>query len=113
MDTNNAMAQSILATAARIDASVSAPLPAMVLASPEGGTPVTGGFLSAMHAAVLSVDAKDQRAAEKVADVDSGRSDDMVGAMLASQEASLSFSLLMQVRNKVMGAMEDVIKLQV
>eukprot|EP01034_Spumella_vulgaris_P035557 gene35557-43840_t len=41
-------------------------------------------------------------AAQKMADVDAGRSDDLVGAMLSSQEASLSFSMLMQVRNKVM-----------
>jgi hypothetical protein len=32
-------------------------------------------------------------------------SDDLVGAMLSSQEASLSFSMLMQVRNKVMGGL--------
>jgi len=46
-----------------------------------------------------------------MSDVDSGKSDDMVGAMLASQEASLSFSMLMQVRNKVMGAVDELIKL--
>jgi flagellar hook-basal body complex protein FliE len=31
--------------------------------------------------------------------------------MLSSQEASLSFSMLMQVRNKVMGAIDDLVKL--
>ena len=48
-----------------------------------------------------------------MAAVDAGRSDDLVGAMLSSQEASLSFSMLMQVRNKVMGAVDEVVKLQV
>lgn len=47
-----------------------------------------------------------------MADVDSGKSDDLVGAMLMSQEASLSFSMLMQVRNKVVGAVDDLIKMQ-
>jgi flagellar hook-basal body complex protein FliE len=46
-----------------------------------------------------------------MADVDSGKSDDLVGAMLASQEAGLSFSMLMQVRNKVMGGLDELIKL--
>jgi len=69
-------------------------------------------FSDAMKAAIHSVDAKDQAAADKMAAVESGRSDDLVGAMLSSQEASLSFSMLMQVRNKVVGAVDEIIKLQ-
>jgi flagellar hook-basal body complex protein FliE len=72
---------------------------------------VSHGFSSYLGEALHSVNDKDRVAAEKMADVDSGRSDDLVGAMLASQEASLSFSMLMQVRNKVMGAVEELIKL--
>ena len=71
----------------------------------------TGGFIQSLHEAVRGVDAQDRAAADKMADVDSGRSDDLVGAMLASQQASLSFSMLMQVRNKVMGAVDEIIKL--
>lgn len=70
-------------------------------------------FADALKNAVHSVDAKEHVAADKMAAVDSGRSDDLVGAMLSSQEASLSFSMLMQVRNKVMGAVDELIKLQV
>jgi flagellar hook-basal body complex protein FliE len=70
-----------------------------------------GSFAQAMMNAVSEVNAADKAAGEKMADVDAGRSDDLVGAMLASQEASLSFSMLMQVRNKVMGAVDDLIKL--
>ena len=69
------------------------------------------GFASLFARAVHSVDAQDRAAAEKMAAVDAGRSDDLVGAMLASQQASLSFSMLMQARNKIVGAMEDLIKL--
>ena len=64
-----------------------------------------------MKDAINNVNQGDQMAAQKVSDVDSGKSDDLVGAMLASQEASLSFSMLMQVRNKVMGAVDELIKL--
>jgi flagellar hook-basal body complex protein FliE len=32
---------------------------------------------------------------------------------LSSQQANLSFSMLMQVRNKVMGAMDELLKLPV
>ena len=69
------------------------------------------GFAQSMAAAVHGVDAQERTASDKMADVDSGRSDDLVGAMLSSQEASLSFSMLMQVRNKVMGAVDELSKL--
>lgn len=80
------------------------------------GAPLLGdagasSFSDAMAQAVRGVNAQDSAAGQKMADVDAGRSDDLVGAMLASQEASLSFSMLMQVRNKVMGAMDELIKL--
>lgn len=68
-------------------------------------------FAQSMKDAVSGVNAADVAAGAKMADVDAGRSDDLVGAMLASQEASLSFSMLMQVRNKVMGAVDELIKL--
>ena len=68
-------------------------------------------FAQSMKDAVGKVNEGDAAAGQKMADVDAGKSDDLVGAMLASQEASLSFSMLMQVRNKVMGAVDELIKL--
>jgi flagellar hook-basal body complex protein FliE len=85
--------------------------PSVELVTPGGQTDFS--FAQTMKNAIQGVDAQDQAAAVKMADVDSGKSDDLVGAMLASQEASLSFSMLMQVRNKVMGAVDELIKLPV
>jgi flagellar hook-basal body complex protein FliE len=68
-------------------------------------------FAQSMKDAIGKVNDGDAAAGQKMADVDAGKSDDLVGAMLASQEASLSFSMLMQVRNKVMGAVDELIKL--
>lgn len=70
-------------------------------------------FTQVMKSAIDGVDAQDQAAGARVAAVESGKSDDLVGAMLASQEASLSFSMLLQVRNKVMGAVDELLKLPV
>jgi flagellar hook-basal body complex protein FliE len=76
------------------------------------GQPDTApSFAQSMRDAVGKVDAAEANAGQRMADVDAGRSGDLVGAMLASQEASLSFSMLMQVRNKVMGAVDELIKL--
>ena len=110
----NSMSASIGMVQARIKAdaealslAVSRPAP-----QPEDASGSLVSFSESFQAAIRGVDDKDRAAAEKMAAVDSGRSDDLVGAMLASQEASLSFSMLMQARNKLVGAMEDLIKLQ-
>ena len=83
--------------------------PSVELATPSGQTDFS--FAQAMKNSFHSVDAQGEAASAKMADVDSGKSDDLVGAMLASQEASLSFSMLMQVRNKLRGALYEQIKL--
>jgi flagellar hook-basal body complex protein FliE len=68
-------------------------------------------FSDSLKQAVASVDSQERLAADKMAAVDSGKSDYLIGAMLSSQEASLSFSMLTQVRNKVMGAVDELSKL--
>lgn len=68
-------------------------------------------FQSAMRQSVRRVDDHQQHAAQLAADVDAGRSDDLVGAMVASQKASISFQALTQVRNKLMTAYDDVLKM--
>ncbi|GAB3185502.1 flagellar hook-basal body complex protein FliE [Hydrogenophaga aquatica] len=69
-------------------------------------------FAEHMGAMVRSVDDQGKQASDRMAAVERGESDDLVGAMLSSQQASLSFSMLMQVRNKVVGAVDELIKLQ-
>jgi len=78
---------------------------------PPEGQAAGGSFSQSMQDAVSRVNEADATSGQRLADVDAGKSDDLVGAMLASQEASLSFSMLMQVRNKVMGAVDELIKL--
>jgi flagellar hook-basal body complex protein FliE len=85
---------------------------AMRLAEVGVGAPSGQGFAHSMETALRQVDDKDQAAAARISAVETGESDDLVGAMLASQDASLSFSMLMQVRNKVVGAVDELIKLQ-
>ena len=77
------------------------------------GLPPGFSFTQSMKDALAGVNQEDSAANARMADVDSGKSDDLVGAMLASQQANLSFSMLMQVRNKVMGAVDELLKLPV
>lgn len=111
----NEMSASIAAIQARIETdaqalSLPAIKPQVQQDAMDAGSPFS--FADSFKQVIRSVDDKDRAAADRMAAVDSGRSDDLVGAMLASQEANLSFSMLMQVRNKVVGAMDDLIKLQ-
>ena len=98
------------------DANRLAIAPATSFADPGAGSHYADNafsFTQVMKQAISNVDAQDQAAGARVAAVESGKSDDLVGAMLASQQASLSFSMLMQVRNKVMTAVDELIKLPV
>ena len=88
-------------------------LPQAAYDGPEPTAAGAGGFGQRMRDAVDSVNAQDHAAGRQMAAVDSGQSDDLVGAMLSSQQASLSFSMLMQVRNKVVTAVEDLVKLPI
>lgn len=55
---------------------------------------------------------KDQNvAAQMMQAVDTGQSQDVVGAMVASQKASLSFSMMVEVRNKIMSGFDDVMRM--
>jgi flagellar hook-basal body complex protein FliE len=70
-------------------------------------------FTKVLGGVMKDVDNRQLDAAEKAADVDSGKSDDVIGAVLANQEASLSFSMLTQVRNKLTAALDDLLKMPI
>jgi flagellar hook-basal body complex protein FliE len=78
-----------------------------------GKTDAAAGFAQAMKHAVSYIDGQQHAADFKVNAVETEQSDDLIGAMLASQEANLSFSMMLQVRNKLMAAFDDIIKMQV
>ncbi|MCY1337773.1 Flagellar hook-basal body complex protein FliE [compost metagenome] len=75
----------------------------------EGQAP--GGIATAFEDALRAVDAQQHQASAAMAAVDSGKSDDLVGAMIDSQKASVSFSALLQVRNKLTGAFDEIMRM--
>jgi len=81
--------------------------------APRESIDVAGGFGDRLRQAFEGVDAQQHDAARQVEAVETGQSDDLVGAMLSSQQAGLSFSMLVQVRNKVMNAFDDIMKMNV
>ncbi|MBL1378866.1 flagellar hook-basal body complex protein FliE [Zobellella iuensis] len=70
-----------------------------------------GSFTELMKSSVRSINTEQVQAAGLMTAVETGVSDDLVGAMLASQKAGLSFSALVQVRNKLMTAFDDIMRM--
>lgn len=73
----------------------------------------TPSFGSVMDQAIRHVDNLQHSAAEKQQAVDMGTSDDLTGAMLESQKASVAFSAMMQVRNKLNTAFDEVMNISI
>lgn len=73
--------------------------------------PPAEGFAGAFDSVLHAVNEQQMKAGAAAAAVDSGQSDDLLGAMIESQKASVSFSALMQVRNKLTGAFEEVMRM--
>ncbi|MBY6185933.1 flagellar hook-basal body complex protein FliE [Marinobacter hydrocarbonoclasticus] len=75
------------------------------------GPAAVPSFSDLMGQKVNAISADQNRSDAMRTAVDLGRSDDLVGAMVASQKASLTFSALVQVRNKLVTAFDDVMKM--
>ena len=73
----------------------------------------SAGIGDAFAQAMRSVDTQQHVASKAMADVDSGQSDNLAGAMIESQKASVAFSALLQVRNKLTTAFDDVMRMPV
>ncbi|NJL31572.1 MAG: flagellar hook-basal body complex protein FliE [Phycisphaerales bacterium] len=54
-----------------------------------------------------------QEAQHAVEDLASGKRDDVAGVMMAKQKADLAFQMLLQVRNKMVAAYEEVKQMRV
>ncbi|RAY66193.1 flagellar hook-basal body complex protein FliE [Enterobacter hormaechei] len=65
-------------------------------------------FSRVLDNAINQVDALQHSAGAKQTAIDMGQSDDLAGAMIESQKASVAFSAMMQVRNKLNSALDEV-----
>lgn len=70
-------------------------------------------FGAVMQSALNSIDQQQHQASQLQAAVETGQSDDLVGAMVASQKAGLSFSALVQVRNRLVSGFDEIMRMPV
>lgn len=85
--------------------------PMQIMGAQSASSPVS--FDRVMQGALNHVDQFQQSAEQKQTAIEMGKSDDLAGAMIASQQASLSFSALVQVRNKVASGFNDLMSMSV
>ncbi len=70
-------------------------------------------FSKTLTSVLNTVNEQQSVATNKINALELGKSDDMVGAVVAAQQASLSFSALMQVRNKLVTGFDEIMKMSV
>jgi flagellar hook-basal body complex protein FliE len=88
-------------------------LPAEVDAGALGPAGEAGpGFREVLHSAMDDIQQLEGQAEAKVAQVLAGNGADVHSAMIAVEKADLSFQLMMQVRNKIISAYEEISRMQ-
>ena len=77
-----------------------------------GGKSEGESFSAVLSNAVQSVDQLHQTAASQVSNLLQGGGADLNNVMIAVEKADVSFQLMMQVRNKIVNAYQDIEKMQ-
>jgi flagellar hook-basal body complex protein FliE len=70
------------------------------------------GFRDVLHSAIDDIQQLEGQAEAKVAGVITGTGTDVHSALIAVEKADLSFQLMMQVRNKIVSAYEEISRMQ-
>jgi flagellar hook-basal body complex protein FliE len=87
-------------------------LPAEVEAGSLGSSSSSSGFHEVLDSAIDQIQQLQGEAENKVARVLTGNGSDVHSAMIAVERADLSFQLMMQVRNKIVSAYEEISRMQ-
>lgn len=69
-------------------------------------------FRHVLHGAIDDIQQLEAQAQQKVAGVLAGNGSDVHSALIAVEKADLSFQLMMQVRNKIISAYEEISRMQ-
>jgi flagellar hook-basal body complex protein FliE len=91
-------------------------LQGMEALSPAQKTPAAGaaaGFGEALSQAIDQVNSLHHTANQSVEQLATGENQDIHRTMIALEKADVSFKLMMQVRNKVVSAYEEIMRMQV
>ncbi|MFQ5780758.1 MAG: flagellar hook-basal body complex protein FliE [Nitrospiria bacterium] len=80
---------------------------------PEAATKGEKPFLETLKKSIDETNALQLRADQAVADLATGKTQDLHQTMIAIEKADVSFQLMMQVRNKILSAYEEITRMQI
>ena len=86
-----------------------AAIPSIPSPAPQKGA---GGFQSVLAEAVARVEQFQQNSAANIGKFLSGENEEVHQVALATQQAEIAFDLFLQVRNKVISAYQEVMRMQ-
>jgi flagellar hook-basal body complex protein FliE len=72
-----------------------------------------GSFVETLNNAIGKVNELQKEANVKAEELATGRTDNIAEVMIASERADIALKLMMQVRNKIIDAYQEVMKMQV
>lgn len=81
--------------------------------TPEGTPDTRPGFKEALQNSIKDVNVRQLEAHSAMEDLATGRSSNLHETMIAIQKAEISFKMLMQVRNKIINAYQEVMRMSV
>ena len=70
-------------------------------------------FKEVLLDALNNVNTLEQESAKMTEDFIAGRTDDIYSVLIASEKASISLQFIMEVRNKVMDAYQEIMRMQI
>src|SRR5512142_3217415 len=94
-------------------AGAAAALPVSLPALPSSAAGGAGAFRELFSRTVQEVQAYQQRASQSTDSLLSGESEDLHTVALANQQAELAFEMFVQVRNKLVQAYQEVMRMQI
>lgn len=96
-----------------MDAIRFAKIAAPALLEQPGAAAANGGFQSLLNEGLEKLEALEQAASDQTKKLISGQPVELHRVVLANEEAGLAFDLMMSVRNKVVDAYQEVMRMQV
>ena len=79
----------------------------------EENSKADGSFVDTLKDSIRDINQIQIQAEQAIADVVAGNKQDLHQTMVAIEKADVSFQLMMQVRNKIISAYEEILRMQI
>jgi len=89
-----------------------APLSSVIPGIPSAGATQSGAFQQVLDSTINTIEGLNKNAGDSIQKFLSGQNEDLHTTVLATEQAEMAFQLGLQVRNKVVSAYQEIMKMQ-